>query len=130
MLSRAIDFLAIWLIPVLIVAAIIGSLWRRVNLFDRFIEGAKEGFNISVRLIPYLVAMLVAITLFQESGAMEILAYSLAPLLEWLKVPVEVLPLAVMRPLSGSASPGAGGRYFRAAGSRLPDRPDRFDHDR
>jgi len=53
MLSRAIDFLAIWLIPVLIVAAIIGSLWRRVNLFDRFIEGAKEGFNISVRLIPY-----------------------------------------------------------------------------
>jgi len=112
MLSRAIDFLAIWLIPVLIVAAIIGSLWRRVNLFDRFIEGAKEGFNISVRLIPYLVAMLVAITLFQESGAMEILAYSLAPLLEWLKVPVEVLPLAVMRPLSGSASPGAGGPIF------------------
>lgn len=106
MMARVIDLLAVWLIPLLIVAAIIGSLRRRVDLFDRFVEGAKEGFTISVRLIPYLVAMLVAITLFQESGAMEILANCLAPVLNRLKVSAEVLPLAVMRPLSGSASLG------------------------
>ncbi len=103
-MARVIDFLAVWLIPLLIVAAILGSLRRRVDLFERFIEGAKEGFLISVRLIPYLVAMLVAITLFQDSGAMDILADCLAPLLNRFQVPAGVLPLAVMRPLSGSAS--------------------------
>ncbi|NLA05806.1 MAG: spore maturation protein [Firmicutes bacterium] len=108
MLFRAATFVAVWLVPLLIAAAIIGSLRMRVNLFDRFIEGAREGFAISVRLIPYLVAMLVAISLFQESGAMEILARGLAPLLERLKIPAEVLPLAVMRPLSGSASLAIG----------------------
>ena len=59
MMARVIDLLAVWLIPLLIVAAIIGSLRRRVDLFDRFVEGAKEGFTISVRLIPYLVARCV-----------------------------------------------------------------------
>lgn len=103
-MARFIDLLAVWLIPLLIIAAIAGSLLRRVNLFDRFIDGAREGFTLSIRLIPYLVAMLVAITLFQESGAMEITARCLAPLLERFRVPAEVLPLAVMRPLSGSAS--------------------------
>ncbi len=104
MMARLIDILAAWLIPLLIVAAIAGSILRRVNLFDRFIEGAREGFGISVRLIPYLVAMLVAITLFQESGAMELFAGCLEPILLRFRVPAEVLPLAVMRPLSGSAS--------------------------
>ena len=104
MMGRVIDFLAVWLIPLLIVAAIAGSLWRRVDIFDRFIEGAREGFTISIRLIPYLVAMLVAITLFQESGAMEVVKSCLGPLLQRFRVPSEVLPLAIMRPLSGSAS--------------------------
>ncbi len=103
-MARAVDLLALWLIPLLILAAIAGSLRRGVDIFDRFIEGAGEGFAISVRLIPYLVAMLVAITLFQESGAMEAAAACLAPLLERLQLPAELLPLAVMRPLSGSAS--------------------------
>lgn len=117
MLFRAATFVAVWLVPLLIAAAIIGSLRMRVNLFDRFIEGAREGFAISVRLIPYLVAMLVAISLFQESGAMEILARGLAPLLERLKIPAEVLPLAVMRPLSGSASLAIGADIMSRQGA-------------
>ena len=117
MLFQAAAFVAVWLVPLLIAAAIIGSLRQGVNLFDRFIEGAREGFAISVRLIPYLVAMLVAISLFQESGAMEILARSLAPLLERLKIPAEVLPLAVMRPLSGSASLAIGADIMNRQGA-------------
>lgn len=117
MLFRAATFVAVWLVPLLIAAAVIGSLRMRVNLFDRFIEGAREGFAISVRLIPYLVAMLVAISLFQESGAMEILARGLAPLLERLKIPAEVLPLAVMRPLSGSASLAIGADIMSRQGA-------------
>lgn len=117
MLVRVASCLAVWLLPLLIAIAIIGSLRRRVDLFARFIEGAGEGFAISVRLIPYLVAMLVAVSLFQESGAMEILARALAPLLERLQVPVEVLPLAVMRPLSGSASLAIGADIMARQGA-------------
>ncbi len=116
-LSQLAGKIAIWLIPILIVVAIVGSLRRGVNLFDRFIEGAAEGFAISVRLIPYLVAMLVAITLFQESGAMELAARALGPLLERLRIPVELLPLALMRPLSGSASLALGADIMARRGA-------------
>ncbi|NMD43246.1 MAG: spore maturation protein [Firmicutes bacterium] len=108
---------AVWLIPILIVVAVVGSLRRRVDIFERFIEGAAEGFTISVRLIPYLVAMLVAITLFQESGAMALLARGLGPLLDRLQLPVELLPLAVMRPLSGSASLAIGADIMERQGA-------------
>ena len=117
MLFRLASFVAVWVVPFLIAVAIIGSLLQRVNLFDRFIEGAREGFTLSVRLIPYLVAMLVAVTLFQESGAMELLSRSLAPLLERLQMPVEVLPLAVMRPLSGGASLAIGAEIMERLGA-------------
>lgn len=108
---------AVWLIPILLLVAIVGSLRLRINLFDRFIEGAAEGFAISVRLIPYLVAMLVAISLFEESGAMELMARSLGPLLERFRMPVELLPLAVMRPLSGSASLAIGADIMARQGA-------------
>lgn len=104
MAARIAEAAAAWLIPLIIFAAIAGSLWRRVDIFERFIEGAKEGFAISIRLIPYLVAMLVAITLFQESGAMEILSRCLEPLLGRMEGAAQLIPLAIMRPLSGSAS--------------------------
>lgn len=116
-LLRAADLVAVWLIPALIVAAIIGSLRRGVDLFDRFIEGAREGFTVSVRLIPYMVAMVVAITLFEESGAMALLARGLAPFLDRFGVPVEVLPLAVMRPLSGGASLAMGAEIMARQGA-------------
>ena len=104
MIAFLVSFLSSWLVPLLVAAVIIFGLVRKVNVFEAFVEGAKEGFSIAVRLIPYLVGMLVAIGLFRDSGAMELLVEYLSPLMAGLHIPSEVLPLAIMRPISGNGS--------------------------
>ena len=80
--------------------------FKKVNVFDSFIEGAKDGFQTAVNLIPYLVAMLVAIGMLRASGFFDILKNVLKPLLEYLNIPVDLIPLILIRPFSGSASNG------------------------
>jgi spore maturation protein SpmB/membrane protein YdbS with pleckstrin-like domain len=75
-----------------------------VPIYSEFIEGAKEGFQTALRIIPYLVAMLVAIAVFRESGALDFLKSLLGPILGLLQIPSEMLPMVLMRPLSGSGS--------------------------
>jgi len=99
-----IEYVASWMIPVFLLVVIIFGLVKKVNLFDCFVEGAKEGFPMAVKLIPFLVGMLVAIGLFRQSGAMELLANTLQPLLNYFGVPGDILPLALMRPVSGSGA--------------------------
>lgn len=77
---------------------------RGVLVYEEFVEGAKEGFQVAVRIIPYLVAMLVAIMMFREAGGIELLTRAFGPMLERLGFPPELLPMALMRPLSGSGS--------------------------
>lgn len=79
---------------------------KKVNVFDAFINGAKEGFSTSTSLIPYLIAMMVAIGMLRASGFFELLYGWLAPVLTYVGMPPEVLPLALIRPFSGSASTG------------------------
>ena len=79
---------------------------RKVKVYDSFVEGAKEGFQISIRLIPYLVAMLVAIGMFRASGAIDLIAHALSPILSKIGMPSDLLPLALVRPFSGSAANG------------------------
>jgi spore maturation protein B len=79
---------------------------RKVKVYEVFVEGAKDGFTTAVRIIPYLVAMLVAIGIFRASGAMELLTALLAPVTGLIGMPPETLPMAFMRPLSGSGSLG------------------------
>ncbi|MDP3705013.1 MAG: spore maturation protein [Legionellaceae bacterium] len=79
---------------------------KKINVFDAFIVGAKEGFEISVGLIPYLVAMMVAIGMLRASGFFELLSRALAPVLTAIGMPSELLPLALIRPFSGSAANG------------------------
>lgn len=93
-------------IPLLIFTFLIYGLVKKVNIYEEFVEGAKEGFNIALRIIPYLVAMLVAIGIFRAGGAMEILIGALTPLTNFIGMPAEALPMALMRPLSGSGSIG------------------------
>lgn len=76
----------------------------RVSVFDSFIEGAKEGFPLIIRILPFLVAMIVAIGMLRASGAIEVLSFWLADLLHLFGVPEAVLPLAIARPFSGAAS--------------------------
>lgn len=79
---------------------------RKVKVYETFVDGAKEGFHIAIKIVPYLVAMLVAIGMLRASGAIDLLAKALSPVLALLGVPPEVLPLALVRPLSGSAANG------------------------
>ena len=93
-----------YIIPLIIVLIPGYALTRRVKVYEEFVEGAKEGFTIAVRIIPYLVAILVAIGMFRASGAMDFLVSGMQPLLGLIGFPPENLPLALMRPLSGSGS--------------------------
>lgn len=92
------------LVPLLIALTLVVGLFRRVPVYDTFVEGAKEGLKAAVRVIPFLVAMLPAIALLQVSGVLGALVNLLSPLLKALGLPEQVLPLMLMRPFSGSAS--------------------------
>ncbi len=93
-------------IPLLIVIFIGYGAIKKVKVYEKFVEGAKEGFNIAVRIIPYLVAMLVAIGIFTAGGAMSWLVQILHPVTNLIGLPAEAVPMALMRPLSGSGSLG------------------------
>jgi spore maturation protein B len=96
--------ISLWAVPVLLVGIPLVGVIRKVKVYDVFIEGAKEGFDIAVRIIPFLVGMLVAIGMFRGSGAMDILTNALRPVMNAIRFPAEVFPLAVLRTLTGSGS--------------------------
>lgn len=77
---------------------------KKVKVYDAFIEGGKEGFTLVIKLIPYLVAMLTAIGMLRASGAFDLMARILSPVLHYFHIPASVVPLMLMRPFSGSAS--------------------------
>ena len=79
---------------------------KKVNVFDAFVIGAKEGFDVTVSLIPYLIAMMVGIGMLRASGFFEIVNCALAPMLSAVGMPPDLLPLALIRPFSGSAANG------------------------
>lgn len=95
-----------WAIPIMAGGIVLVALLRRVKLYEVFVQGAKEGFTVGVRIIPYLVAILCAIAFFRASGAMELLTTLLSPLTNLLGMPAEALPMALVRPLSGSGALG------------------------
>ena len=101
------DFIAavsLWAIPALLVGIPLIGMIRKVKVYDVFIEGAKEGFNIAVRIIPFLVGILVAIGMFRGSGAMDLLTNALRPAMEATGFPAELFPFAILKTLSGSGS--------------------------
>lgn len=95
-----------FVIPLIVVGFPLYGLYKKVPVYETFVEGAKEGFTVAVRIIPYLVAILFAIGMFRASGAMDALATGLNPLLSLIGFPAEVLPMAIVRPLTGSGSAG------------------------
>jgi spore maturation protein B len=98
------EAISLWAIPVLLVGIPLVGLIRGVKVYDVFIEGAKEGFNVAIRIIPFLVGILVAIGMFRGSGAMDMLTSALRPVMNAIRFPAELFPLAVLRTLSGSGS--------------------------
>jgi len=101
-----VNIISVVAIPLFVLVFLGWGLVKRVKVYEVFVEGAKEGFNTAVRIIPYLVAMLFAIGIFRASGAMDVVVALLSPLTNLIGMPAETLPLALLRPLSGSGSMG------------------------
>ena len=106
MFKLVIDWISILAIPLIILIFLGYGYLKKVKVYESFVEGAKEGFDVGVKIIPYLVAMLVAIGMFRASGALDVLSWMLSPVTNFIGMPSEVLPMAFMRPLSGSGSIG------------------------
>jgi spore maturation protein B len=96
--------LSIWAIPAMIVLIPLWGSFRGVKVYESFIEGAEEGLQIAIKILPFLVGMMVALAIFRESGAMEVLAGLLRPVTKPLGFPTEILPLIIVRPLSGAGA--------------------------
>lgn len=105
-MMTALQVISIAAIPALIVFVLIFAAIKGIKIYEVFVEGAKEGFQVAVRIIPYLVAMLVAIGIFRAGGAMEMLGTLVGPITNLIGMDPEVLPLAILRPLSGSGALG------------------------
>jgi spore maturation protein B len=103
-LHTILQLISVFIIPLILVGFPIYGLFKRVPVYEEFVTGAKEGFHVAVRIIPYLVAILFAIAMFQASGAMKFLMDGLRPLLTAVGIPPEILPMAIVRPLTGSGS--------------------------
>jgi spore maturation protein B len=103
-IRAALDAISLWAMPVLLVGIPLAGILRKVKVYDVFIEGAKEGFDVAVRIIPFLVGILVAIGMFRGSGAMDLLMAGLRPLVAPIGFPAELVPLAILRSLTGSGS--------------------------
>jgi spore maturation protein B len=104
MIRAALDAISLWAIPVMLVGIPLYGMIKKVKVYDVFVEGAKEGFEVAVKIIPFLVGILVAIGMFRGSGAMDLLTAALRPLMAATGFPAELVPLAILRTLTGSGS--------------------------
>ncbi|AOT70277.1 spore maturation protein [Geosporobacter ferrireducens] len=103
---KILSILSIGMIPAMITLILIHGVMYKINLYDAFVEGAGEGFKTALRIMPYLIAIFFAVGIFRESGAMDLFTQLLAPVTNLIGIPKEVLPLVVMRPISGSGALG------------------------
>ena len=114
------SFMSEWLLPFLMLAIAVFGMSRKVKVYDVFVAHAKEGFQIAITIIPFLVAILVGIAMFRASGAMDALARVLSPVTSRIGFPVEALPMALIKPLSGTGALGVMSEAMKTHG------PDSF----
>ena len=110
----AISVISLVAIPLVLLVFLGWGLFKKVKVYEVFVEGAKDGFTTAIRIIPYLVAMLAAIGIFRASGALELLIAVLTPVTSLIGMPPETLPMALMRP-SGMDATRVAGKSARAA---------------
>ncbi|MDO9462178.1 MAG: nucleoside recognition domain-containing protein [Deltaproteobacteria bacterium] len=103
------EVITYWLVPIIMCGLLLFGYMRGVRVYEAATDGAKEGFQVAIRIIPFLVMILVAIGMFRASGAFDILVRILEPLTSLIGMPVDALPVALMRPLSGTGSFGLVG---------------------
>jgi spore maturation protein B len=120
MFQDIIQLISVWAIPFLLFIIPLLAVKNKVKVYETFVDGAKGGFEVAIKIIPYLVAILVAIGMFRASGAMDIFVKIISPLTNLIGLPAEALPVAIMRPLSGSGALGIATEVMKQHG------PDSF----
>jgi spore maturation protein B len=115
-MKAALDVVSTWAIPLLLAGIPLYAILKGVKVYPAFLEGAKQGFETGVRIIPPLVAIVVALGMLRASGALDGLAALLGPVTGRLGLPASVLPMVVIRPLSGGGALGVVGDVLRSEG--------------
>lgn len=106
MFHSVMNAISLWALPAIIIIILTMGLIKKVPIYEVFTDGAKEGFKVSVNIIPYLVAIIVAISMLRASGIIELTGQALSPLLSYFNIPADIIPVAIVRSLSGSAALG------------------------
>jgi spore maturation protein B len=113
---NAVNLISQLIIPVFILFVVLYGVAKRVRVYDCFVAGAKEGIAVVIKIFPYLLAIFVAVKSFQASGAMDLAKGLFHGLLAAVNVPIEVIPIAIVKPLSGSASIGVFSDIVKTTG--------------
>lgn len=116
MFENIVNAISLYAIPFIIVSIVLFGAFKKVNVYETFTDGAREGFNTAVSIIPFLVGMLVAIGVFRASGALDLITNALSPITSKIGMPGEVLPMALIRPLSGGGASGVMNELFATYG--------------
>ena len=119
-MGKYVDKLGIYILPAVIVLILIFGLVRKVPLFDAFVSGAKEGLSSTFSIAPALVGLITAVSMLKASGALDLFTAALRPVAEFLGLPAEVMPMTLLRPVSGSGSIAFMNSIFQSSG------PDNF----
>lgn len=101
-----IEKVSLYILPLIILLILSFGVIKKVPIYEEFVNGAKDGFKVSITIIPYLVALIVAISMFRASGALDWIAYIISPVLVKLNIPSDIIPIMFTRSLSGSATLG------------------------
>lgn len=112
--------ISLYAVPVLLLLILLAGVLKKQPVYELFVSGAAEGVQMAVQILPYIMAMLVAVGVFRASGAFAALSALISPLTDWLGLPTEILPLALIRPLSGSGALGLSADIINTSG------PDSF----
>ena len=116
MFENIVNAISLYAIPFIIVSIVLFGAFKKVNVYETFTDGAKDGFKTAVTIIPFLVGMLVAIGVFRASGALDLITNALSPITSKIGMPGEILPMALIRPLSGGGAYGVMNDLFTTYG--------------
>lgn len=92
------------IVPIMVLIVVVYGVYKKCDIYDDFIDGASESFDMIIKMFPCLLAMIFSVNIFLKSGFLESFFNMIKPLIDFINVPVEVLPMAIMRPISGSSS--------------------------
>jgi spore maturation protein B len=105
-----------WAVPLFLFFIPLYAFLKGVKVYECFVRGAEEGFGIAIKIIPYLIAMMMAVSLVRQSGIIDLLAANCGGLFQWLRLPPDIIPLALIRPFSGGGALGVAAELIKAYG--------------